>query len=344
MLKYLVLLFTVLFFVCTEYSSVNVEKTSSDWERSTFSAQEMDTAVMNAMVTYIDDSIKYINSMVIVRNGKLLYEKYYRIFNADTTYHLFSTTKSVMSVLTGIAIGNGLISSGVSAKVLDFFPENTFENVDSNKQNIVVEDLLTMRTGLEWDNESDNYFYSRDPIKFILDKPMVEQPGTIWNYSDGVPHILSAIIEKVSGISTLQFAQKNLFDPLGIRDFYWWEDYDKRVIGGYGLFMKPKDLAKIGQLFLNDGTWNGKEIIKKVWIEKSTVSLTKTDWKENGSYGYLWWINDFGGYCSRGLYGQEMYVVPEKNLVVVFISDINKFQSSKVLNSLIKNYIIPGVR
>jgi CubicO group peptidase (beta-lactamase class C family) len=330
------------FFVCTEYSSVSVERTSSDWERSTFSAEDMDTGAMNAMANYINDSVKYPTSMVIVRNGKLLYEKYYRIFDADTTYHLFSTTKSVMSVLTGIAIGNGLIPGGVSAKVLDFFPEKTFDNMDSNKQDIAVEDLLTMRTGWEWDNDSDSYFYSHDPIKYILDKPIIEVPGTKWNYSDGAPHILSAIIEKMSGISTLQFAQKNLFDPLGIHDFYWWEDYDKRAIGGYGLFLKPKDLAKIGQLYLNNGIWNGKEIIKKEWIEKSTVSLTKTDWKENGSYGYLWWINDFGGYCSRGLYGQEMFIIPEKKLVVVFTSDINKFQSSKVLNSIMKKYIIPG--
>lgn len=340
-IKFTLIVSLILLF-CSQNPS-GVSECNYDWTYSTPYAEGIDTCKFNAAMGFIGDTIKGVRSVIIVRNGKLVFERYYHFYNVDTTYLMNSTTKSIINVLTGIAIKDNLIEGGLKAKVLSFFPEFQFENLSDDKKMITIENILTMRTGLQWNDSIDDFYDNPDPIKFILDKPMDTTPGIEWNYNSGTPHILSAIIGKVSGKSTLQFAKEKLFDPLGIRVYNWQVDSKGIPFGGYGLYLTPKDLAKIGLLFLNKGMWNGTELLSEEWVKSSTDSITSTYWPENGSYGYLWWINYFGGYSSRGAHGQNMYVFPDKNLIIVFTSDMAKNYADGALNFIVRERILPSI-
>jgi CubicO group peptidase (beta-lactamase class C family) len=339
----ILLIASALFLFCSQNPSSAPENITYELPKSTLNAKGIDTTKFNEVVKYIERTANGIRSITIIKNGKLVFEKYYHIYNIDTTYYLWSTTKSVMGVLTGIAIQEDLIKDGLKAKVVDFFPEIQFENLSDDKKKMTIEDILTLRTGLQWDDNTDDFFDNPDPVKFILDKPMDTVPGTAWNYNSGAPHLLSAIISKVSGKSTLEFAKENLFDPLGIKVYDWEMDSRGIFIGGYGLSLKPKDLAKVGLLYLNKGKWNGKEIVSEDWVKACTDSITPTAWPENGSMGYLWWVNYFGGYSTRGAYGQNMYVFPDKDLIIVFTSNLPVTTADRMLNIVVKDHILPVI-
>jgi CubicO group peptidase (beta-lactamase class C family) len=328
---------------CSQNPSGLSETNTFDLPKSSLDKEKIDTAKFNAALQYIEGTVKGIRSMVIIRNGYLVFEKYYHVYNADSTFLLYSTTKSVIGVLTGIAIEDGLINGGLNAKVLEFFPEMQFENLSEDKKNMTIADLLTLRTGLQWDDNTDDFFDDPNPVKFILDKPMDTIPGTAWNYNSGAPHILSAIICKVSGKSTLEFAKKKLFDPLGITVYDWQIDSRGIYIGGYGLSLKTRDMAKIGLLYLNKGIWNENVIVSESWVTACTDSITPTYWPANGSMGYLWWINSFGGFSTRGAYGQNMYVFPDKDLVIAFTSGLPVSTADQTLNTVVKKYILPSI-
>jgi CubicO group peptidase (beta-lactamase class C family) len=307
----------------------------NDWPKSTLSAENIDTTKLNGVLDFIASSEPGICSITMIRNGNLVLDRYYRIWDSDTTYNLYSTTKSVMGALVGIALQDSLIKGGLKAKILDFFPEMTFENLTDAKKNMTIEDFLTLRTGLQWNDDADDFYDDTNPVQFILNKPMDTIPGTAWNYNSGAPHVLSAIITKVAKMSTCQYAKEKLFAPLGITEFDWEVDRKGIFYGGYGLLLKPKDLAKIGQVYLDSGLWRGSRIISSNWIATSIDSHTSTYWPTNGTYGYLWWINSFGGYCTRGAYGQNMYVFSDKNLIIVFTGNLDITTADQTLNNMV---------
>jgi CubicO group peptidase (beta-lactamase class C family) len=163
------------------------------WPRSTAETEGFDTSKFNASLKYIQDSVKSIRSMVIIRNGKLVCENYYQLQKPDSTYNLHSTTKSIVNVLAGIALQDSLINGGINATVLDYFPELKIETAPDIKKNITVEHLLTMMAGIRWDDAVDDFYNSTEAVKFILDKPMDTLPGIDWNYNSGLTHVLSHI-------------------------------------------------------------------------------------------------------------------------------------------------------
>jgi CubicO group peptidase (beta-lactamase class C family) len=184
-----------------------------------------------------------------------------------------------------------------------------------------IEDLLTMRSGLDWVEAdatyNELYTSSRDWVKFVLDLPMSSDPGTKFLYSSGNSIVLAAIIQRASGKDLYQFAKQNLFDPIGIRDPRWDRDPSGLPIGGWGLQLTPREMAKLGYLYLHDGAWDGKQVVPASWVRASTTPHITTT--ERLNYGYQWWIDaTIPLYAALGRFGQSISVVAERDLVVVF--------------------------
>ncbi|MFW9993616.1 MAG: serine hydrolase domain-containing protein [Candidatus Odinarchaeota archaeon] len=310
---------------------------------STPEEQGMDSAKLNQVLNFIKN--KNIDSLVVVRNGHVVLEEYTSIdAHLDNTLHgleskhtLKSCSKSVVASLIGIAIDKGYIES-VNQKVVDLFPDRTIDNLSEWKKNLTVEDLLTMRAGYEWWEPSstspDHTNPSASPMKmsassdwtqFMLDQPVEYEPGSVWEYNSGASILLSAIIQQATGMNALDFGNRYLFGPLGITDVLWTKSPDGVCDGGGGLYMTSRDMAKFGILHLNNGSWNGKQIIPAEWVTNSTRSHHYFTAEKYGGYGYQWWTYPRSRiYFASGALGQRIYVIPDYDMVVVFTASILK--------------------
>ena len=218
----------------------------------------------------IDQRELEIDSVLVIRNGTIVAEKYYPPYTENSRHALYSCTKSFISALVGMAIDDGYID-GINEPVLDFFPERTFANLDERKESMTLEDLLTMRSGLDWNEGMPVYqemMDTRDWVGFVLDKPMAAEPGSQFKYCSGCSHVMSAIIQETTGLNTLEYAQSHLFEPLGITNLYWELDGSGIPNGGWGLEINPRDMAKFGYLYLNNGTWDGQQIVPSDWVQE----------------------------------------------------------------------------
>ena len=300
--------------------------------------------------------------MVIVKDGEKVYENYYNGCTAESRIHVFSVTKSIVSVLIGIAIDKGLIKS-IDDKVLDYFPDYIVKKGEKTLPEIRIKDILTMTVPYKYKfNPYTKYFTSMDWVKFSLDK--MGGKGVIgeFRYAPIIgPDVLSGILVKATGKSVLEFAKENLFEPLDINiekditfhskeeqmEFYkstdmngWVADPQGVNTAGWGLTISPVDMAKIGLLFLNKGKWNCEQIVSEKWVEESTVEHSR--WKKmNLPYGYLWWIGEKGGYAAMGDGGNIIYVNPDKNLVVAITSLF--YPRAKDRIEFIEKYILTSV-
>jgi CubicO group peptidase (beta-lactamase class C family) len=316
---------------------------TNSWRESAPAEQGMDSGLLQKMLADIEEQGLNIDSIVVVRNGYIVTEKYLSPYEQDTLHDVYSVTKSVISALIGIAIHQGYIN-GVNDLVLDYFPERTFQNDSALKRSITLEHLLTMSSGLEW--EMDEMVASPDWVQYVLDQPMYFEPGTAFHYNSGNTHVLSAILQKTSGLSAYEFAQQHLFEPLGIDDTSWQEDILGISKGGWGMKMTPRDMAKLGYLYLNLGIWDGRQIIQTAWITASTKKYIQVPeplepW--DLYMGYSWWLHEDGLYAAHGMKGQFIYVIPELDLVVVITADIPDDQYAEP-QLLIRDYIIPAVK
>lgn len=299
--------------------------------------------------------------MVILKDGKAVYEKYFcGCTEADRT-HVSSVTKSILSILIGIALDKGYIHS-VDQKVLEFYPEYTVKKGEKTIQNVTIKDMLTMTAPYKYkSNPYTKYFTSMDWVKFSLD--VLGGKGQVgeFRYAPIVgPDILSGILERAAGQSVFEFAKEYLFAPLGITvertitfhskeeqmAFYKATDISCWVAGptgvntaGWGLTLSPMDMAKIGQLFLNGGMWNGNRIVSEKWVSDSTSEQSR--WKQRDlPYGYLWWIGEQdNGYAAMGDGGNIIYVSPDKNMVVASTSLF--YPRAKDRIEFIKKYVEP---
>jgi len=318
---------------------------TEEWRTSTPEVQGMDSALLKQMMDEIKTGNHAIDSVLVVRNGYIVWEEYPNdmLYDRNMPHVLYSVTKSFTSALIGIAINKGYLKS-VDQKVVDFFPDKTIANLDERKRNITIENLLMMTSGFEWNEISYGYsdprnslaqaLSSGDYVQYVLDRPMAYQPGETFVYNTGNTQVLSAIITKVTGLSTDAFAQKYLFEPIGITSSYWNNDAQDIPLGGSGLELTPRNAAKFGYLFLNNGVWGGKQIVPADWVTRST-SNTQSIY---GNYGYLWWINTlFDYYNASGLYGQRIFVAPKSDLVCVITT--SKEESSFVDQAFI-DYVL----
>ena len=286
----------------------------TDWRTSTPEAQGIDSVRLVEMLEYTLSKRYDLDSIVLIRHGYMVADVTFSPFTRDERHMLYSCTKSVVSALIGIAIEKGYIES-INQPLLDFFPERRVENLNENKQAITLEHLLTMTTGLEC---RDSYAYnfsgliemhdSDDWVQYVLDLPMLNTPGTYFEYCNGASFLLSAIIQETTGLTAHDFAKENLFAPLGITDSYWEANPQGINLGYSDLYLLPQDMAKFGYLYLHEGVWDGEQIVPSAWIEASTqehISSTLQD-----GYGYQWWVDDAGYYMALGYRGHFIFVLP----------------------------------
>jgi CubicO group peptidase (beta-lactamase class C family) len=295
-----------------------------EWTSTTPEEQEMSSLILDEMIQHIEDVSAPVRGLVVTRNGYIVKETYGTYYTNMTTHHIFSCTKSFTGTLVGIAIKEGFIDN-VSQRVIDFFPEMTIENLDSRKESMTLEHVLTMTTGLDWNEWNNSYadatnmynqmFGSGNPIQFFLNLPMVHDPGEQWMYTTGASHLLSAIIQETTGVTTREFAEEYLFDPLNMTIGAWNVDSQDINNGGTQLYVSARAMAKLGLLYLNNGTWNNQELLPDDWVTQATFPYGNI--YPGMDYGYQWWIDTPDGrYHAAGSDGQYIHVVPEYNVVV----------------------------
>ena len=296
-----------------------------------------------------------IHSLIIVKDGYIVAEQYYSDeYGPDDLHRIYSCTKSLTSAMLGIVSGQGLLGP-LDQTMLSFFPEYEIAHMTDEKEAINIEHLLTMSAGLEWYELEFPYSDDRNTfrqwsdigggVKFVLDQPMVAAPGEEYSYNTGASHILSGILQKVSGTRADSFAMENLFAPLGIDEYYWPVDNQGIAYGGSGVRLRPRDMARFGYLYLNNGLWDGNQIIPEAWVEASQQKHMERKYIPDSYYGYQFWVSNYGTYSAVGYGGQWITIVPEHDLVVVFN---NRFEESDHLQwstpeRLLNTYILPSL-
>ena len=321
------------------------------WRSSTPEEQGISSSVLLRALDTVDQQHLNLHSLLVIRNGYLVSEVYYNPFTAEMSVPVASVTKSVTSALVGIAIDKGLIKDE-RAKVLSFFPNQTIANLDDRKQAMTIRDLVTMTAGLDYvdavDPSAQALTQSKDWISFMLDRPMVASPGSSYSYSTGAVHLLSGVLAKATGKAPRVFANENLFGPLGIAPMPeggWAADPQGVSFGGAGLSLTPRDMAKIGYLYLKGGKWGGRQIVSSAWVDSSTKLQTMKD--DGYGEGYLWSLDtEQGSFMAHGAGGQEIYVLPSEQLVVVMTAGMTWGQARDFapLKALFDDYIVPAVK
>lgn len=380
-MKFLSIAFISCLFACSENKSIqlNYDTDSNQYNFSIASPAEfgLDTSILNDLTQKIyEQYYPNIHSLLIIKDGSLLYEKYFPgkdenygedigvVMHSDSTLHdLRSISKSIVSACIGIAIDHGFIKS-IEQKISDFFPEIKFEG---EKKNWTIEHFLTMTTGLEWnenydydnpDNDEIRMASDKNPIKFVLKKPLETSPGIKFNYNGGATQILAEIIERASKTSIDLFANAYLFMPLGIEKFEWnkfskWNGADKFAAPS-GLRLTSLDLMKIGLLYRNKGKWKDVQVLTQEWIVKSftpQIEFPSNVAMGNDSYGYQFWIwNDFllGKEISivnaNGNGGQNIYWDLENDIII--ITTAGNYNNRDIENdtyAVLRNHIYPAI-
>ena len=348
MLKFLAIILSFLVLSCSNDpvgSSDDIvlpkipQQMDDGWQVASLEEQGMDALRIGEAAHEIrHGDFEEVHCMLIVRHGRLVFEEYYLDqppHGPAELHNLNSVTKSVTSALVGAAAQQGYIQD-TDQSILDFFPEHaSIVNADPRKAELKLWHLLTMTAGLEWIGElgfeegSDSWKIMRsdDAVRFMLEKPIVSPPGTKFLYCGGLTELLSATIRNLTGLQADKFAEETLFGSLGITDYQWRHFNDGLAAAGGGLRMRARDLAKIGQLYLNKGKWGERQIVPESWVTESTK-----DWIATGEYehyGFQWWLRPLTGveghnpqtndiYFASGYGGQLMYVVPRLDIVVVF--------------------------
>ena len=317
------------------------------WSTATPEQVGMDSERLLTLLDFLEQQDLELHSLLIVRRGYLVFDLNLYPSTAATPQEIQSATKSVTSALYGMALQDGTIKS-LDQSVLSFFPKRVVANLDTRKEDITLRDLLTMTSGLDWPEASISYasrdnpvramFTSNDPVQYVLDRPMVATPGTTFNYNTGNSQLLGAILEEASGETLSAYADRNLFEPLGIHT-YTWQRIHGSESGGSGLALTPRDMAKLGYLYLRGGLWAGQQLLPASWIAQSTVSRIAAP---SGGYGYQWWINSNGGYSALGFGGQAIQVYPADDLVVVATGAMNAAQRT-TLHNLEQYFVLPAV-
>lgn len=295
-------------------------------------------------------------SIVVIKDGYIVAEQYYSDdYGPEDIHRIYSCTKSLISSLLGIASGQGLLGS-LDQTMVSFFPEYEIQNLDTQKEAISLEHMLTMSAGLDWDEigfsyEDDRNSYNKwsengGGIEYVLNLPMLAEPGEEFSYNSGVSQVLSGILQKITGVRADSFALEHLFAPLGIEKYYWPIDNDNVAYGGSGVRLTPREMAKFGYLYLKKGMWDGKQIIPEAWVEASQQKHMMRKYIPDEYYGYQFWVSNDGYYSAVGFAGQWIMIVPEYELVVVFN---NRFIEDEYLQwstpeRLLNTYIIPAIK
>jgi CubicO group peptidase (beta-lactamase class C family) len=339
------------------------EERDDGWTTAMPSDVGLDAAVIRDMVrAVIDDELALTHGVLVARHGKLVVEEYFYGFAADTWHDMRSASKTLASTLVGLAVQEGRIS-GALELALPFFSEyRQYENWDERKARITVRDLLTMSSGLDANDSdprsvaSEGAYQSQtarpDWIKLALDAPMIADPGSQPLYGGANPLILGGILEEALREPVEWFAHRTLFEPLGIEHYKFFLDPTGVLYMGGGLHMRPRDMAKFGQLYLDGGVWQGRRLLPEAWIQESWGRYGRlAPLDRNGhEYGYLWWHHRYEVGESvvetveaRGNGGQYIFVAPSLELVVVITAGNFRTGKTRQPEEILRRYILPAV-
>lgn len=323
------------------------------WSTATPESQGLNEQQLINTDKTINENYSNVYSLLIIKNGYMVFEKYYNGASENSYNPVFSVTKSVLSALTGIAVREKLVDN-TRQKVSELIPVYFNEIDNPKKKDISIENVLTMTGGLESiDKNYYGYFTSRDWLQYSLKKPLTDEIGSKFVYNTGLTQILSEVISEKSGMDTKAFAEKYLFEPLNIKVKRWDTDPTGSYGGGTGLYLTARDMAKFGMLYLNNGKWDNKQIIPEEWVKASSTKQVGLD--NNQDYGYLFWIKNMTNktagktyytYRADGAGGQKIVIIPELDMVVVVTADENRssLRSAVDTQTLIEEYVIPAVK
>jgi CubicO group peptidase (beta-lactamase class C family) len=292
------------------------------WQISTPSREGIDSLELIDVYrnVYSDDALWMMKSMLVFRNGKLVAESYLKDdSDRNKQAAIWSCTKQTNSIITGIAITNELLS--LQDSIGKYLPSYIAQHPD--KKGIKIENLLTMRSGIDFDNGVDNdplrEHEPKDATEYMLDFKMYESPGADYRYKDSDPHLLSAVMQNATGKPLDEYGKEVLFDKLGMTHYYW-ERYNGTSIGSWGILTTPRELAKIGQCVLDSGRWNNQQVIPLSWWQQM-ISPHTLNAHGDAAFGYLWWsVPSKGYYFMWGHGGQFAFAVPAKRLLIVVTS------------------------
>ncbi|WP_435017453.1 serine hydrolase domain-containing protein [Tundrisphaera sp. TA3] len=312
----------------------------SDLPRSSPEAQGVSSSALLDFVESADRQIDAMNSFMLVRHGHVVAEGWWSPYDAGSPHSLYSLSKSFTSTAVGIAIAEGKLR--LDDEVLKFFPEDAPGEPGKNLKQMRVSDLLRMSTGHQ---EEPKRAADRPWTRSFLEQPVPFKPGTHFLYNTSGTYMLSAIVQKATGMTLLDYLRPRLFDPLGIKDPTWESSPEGISAGGFGLSIRTEDIAKFGQLYLNKGRWDGKSLVPASWVEAATALQTSngsnpmSDWDQG--YGYQFWRCRNGAYRGDGAFGQYCIVLPEQDAVIAITSGVRGMQD--VLD-LVWEKLLPALR
>ena len=352
--------------------------TGDGWTTASLSEVGMDVKPINELLNLLSQPNGYdINSLLVVKDGKLVFEAYYpgqegyltdkiiftpTNYDRDTEHCLASSTKSFTSIMFGVAVDQGKISN-LDESLFDTFPDYS-ELSDIVKGKITLRDMLTMTSGLAWDESTYPYTdarnnivemaFSPDPVRYMLEKHTITLPGASWFYNSGTVNLLGAVINRKTGTPLAKYAGEYLFKPLGITDYQWtpFAHAPDMAIASSFLYLRPRDMAKVGQMMLQGGAWNGKQVVSAKWVKESTdasvqVAVDYGPGFQNTGYGYLWWRGTFtkgntDAFYSAGYGGQFIFVMPGINAVVVMTGSNFDHPYNDMFN-IVNQYILGSI-
>jgi len=301
----------------TERGSSQTYFPTIGWRTNTPEEQGFDSNKLAEGLQALQRNNINIDSLLIIRNGYVILDAYFYPYDNSIPHKLASVTKSFTTTLIGIAVNQGKIQ--LDQPIISFFPDRTIANLDARKESITVRHLISNMNGFEsgcltGDESTLNTMRSNpDWVQAALDRKVVEEPGTRFCYDSPGMHLLSAILQAATGMTELDFARQNLFEPLGINEVFWQSDPQGYTHGWGDLFLKPRDAAKIGYLWLNNGMWDGKQIVSEAWVADSVQSHSRGGMDD---YGYGWWVSE-DSYYAFGRGGQNVKIYPAYNMIIV---------------------------
>ena len=332
------------------------ETRAEGWEVTSLEAEGLDPSRFELLIGLIrEDVFRKVDGIVVARHGKILVEKYFHGYGRDDPHEIRSATKSISSALVGIAIDQGHIPGVGDGLYRHFQEREPLRNQDERKSRITLENLLNMTTGLDCDDmdsasagNETNVLETEDITRFMLDLPMAHEPGEHWAYGTGIAHLAGSVIESATGTTVQEFARTFLFEPLGMAGYGWKTSGGIAHTGG-GFRMRPVDMAKFGQLYLDRGRWQGRQVLSEEWIDatwKSRVPVTG-----DFGYGYLWWRRTFEvdgrpfpALAAQGNGENNIFVLPDLELVVVLSgSAFGEIYGPAQTAMMMTHYILPAV-